>query len=69
MPTFKNSMVHFPKNEIHFYEVGNQPNPQRVKSCANLVLDEHLAPPSCSLEVMDRIEEESFLQEVGGANN
>ena len=62
-------MVHFPKNEIHFYEVGNQPNPQRVKSCANLVLDEHLAPPSCSLEEMDRIEEESVLQEVGGANN
>ena len=52
-----------------FYEVGNQPNPQRVKSCANLVLDEHLAPPSCNPEEMDRIEKESFLQELGGENN
>ena len=62
-------MVHFPKNEIHFYEVGNQPNPQRVKICANLVVDEQLSPPSCNPEEMDRIEKESFLQEVGGANN
>lgn len=61
MPTFKNSMVHFPKNEIHFYEVGNQPNPQRAKSCANAVLDEHLAPPSCSLEERSKIREEESL--------
>lgn len=54
-------MVHFPKNEIHFYEVGNQPNPQRAKSCANAVLDEHLAPPSCSLEERSKIREEESL--------
>lgn len=59
----------FRKMKFIFYEVGNQSNPQRVKSCANVVLDEHLAPPSCSLEEMDRIEEESFLQEVEGGNN